>query len=424
MTIPQLNEALNTYDIAFSKLKDAQSPLSEEQVLAVLNARDVVQIALKEENQASPDHQKKLIELDGLLKKQAGQITKVIDLSKWRASLEPSETAWWWKLETEVPPHPLDRWDWLWRALNIIGWTCNLGLLADLVPRFMMGGSGFAGAAAIAFPSILSLLQARSELTQAGKEGFDKLLNRLNIPPHFHEEAKLGSTGLLLLILLSFRSFLPTLCDFYQREGFKNYNQGQIASAEAKYLQSLALNPDNVKSNYSLGVIYEDLQQFDKAETQYQLAVKGDFVKAYNNLGHLYILNEKSSLAVPLLLEGLTKVEDSQIGVRYALLKNLGWALLKEDREEEAEEFLLSAIQLASSSQGIEEINNRGSAHCLLAQVYQKQKGKEEEALSQWQECCQFGSMFNPDEDKWLSLAHKELKKAGKQQCGLKNGEL
>ncbi len=421
MTTPQLETELNAYKTALFKIKDSQPPLSAEPVLEVLNARDAVEAALKELNQIAPANQRKLVELDALLKEQAEQIVKVIDLAEYRSSFHPPAEAWWWRLEIEALPHLWDRWDWLWRGLTVTCWTVNLGLLVDIVPRFLSSGTGFVGAAAVAFPSILTLLQARSELTQAGKEGFEKLLTRLRIPKYLHEEARLGSTVLLLAFLLGFRVFLPAISDWYNRQGVNRYREGQLASAEAKYLQALAINPDNIKAHYNLGAVYEDLQQFDKARMQYQFAVKGNLVRAQNNLARLQILDDKAALAVPLLLKGLTQIDEQPLRVRYNLMKNLGWAFLEDERGAEAEKILQGAIQLASTPEGIEQIQNRGSAHCLLAQVYQQQK-RQSEAIAQWQECCQWGSMFNPDEDKWLSLAHKQLKEAGK-PCGQGNGE-
>ncbi|NEP31907.1 tetratricopeptide repeat protein [Moorena sp. SIO3B2] len=419
MTNPPLDEALKTYEIALEHLEDSASPMSEKQIIVVLNARDFVQAVGQAQVYPSYHQQKKLVALDVRLKQNAWQISKVIDFASWRTSLEPRDTAWWWHLETEAELARWQWWDWLWRGLSIAGWTANLGLLIDLLPRFLIAGTGFAGAVAIAFPSLLTVLQGISELTETGQEGFDKLLIRLGIPKHFHAEAQLGATELLLVILLGFHFYLPNFSNFSNKRGFEKYNQGQLASAEAHYQQALALNPDNVKAHYNLAFVYEDLQQFDKARTQYQFAVKGGFVKAYNNLGRLHILNNKPSLAIPLLLKGLAKAEQASIKVKYDLMKNLGWARLKQQRWYEAEKFILGAVSLGSSQEGSKRISNRGSAHCLLAQVYQGQNQKTK-ALNQWQKCCQFGSSANPDEDLWLGLAHKKLKEDN-QSCGQNN---
>ncbi|NEQ86930.1 MAG: hypothetical protein F6K26_44895, partial [Moorea sp. SIO2I5] len=244
MTTSELETPLDCYREALSNLKESKSP-QEKEVLEILNARDAVQAAWSQCNQVSTTDQQQLVELDRELKSKAGQITKVIDLAKYRNSFQPPATAWWWRLETEAPPHLWDRLDWLWRGLTVFTWTVNLSLLVDIVPRFLSAGTGVAGVAVVAFPSILTLLQAKSELTQAGKEGFEQLLNRLRIPKHYHEEAKLASTLLLSGLLVLLFSNKPAFSDWYNRQGVKKYTEGQLAGAEADYLQALALDPDN-----------------------------------------------------------------------------------------------------------------------------------------------------------------------------------
>ena len=416
MTVPSLDAVLEAYAQTMSPLEISPSLLSDQEVLGILKARDAIAETSTVLTKLTFEQQKKLVALDKVLKQKAWQLSKALDFASWRTSLEPPKSAWWWYLDTEAK-HP--RWqklDWLWRGLSVAGWTVNLGLLIDLVPRFLMTGTGFGGAAAIAFPSILTLLQAKSELTETGKEGFEQLLVRLGIPKYFHREAQFSATLLLFIVLLGFRLGLPNFSDLARQEGFENYQAGQIAEAEAYYLQALSLDPDNIKAHYSLAVVYEDLQQFAQARRQYLLAVKGSYLKAYNNLGRLHILEKKPDLAVPLLVEGLSKLEElsqgeeaSNLSIKYNMMKNLGWAFFEQEgRQKKAEKFLRIAIALTRSTEGIEKINNRASAHCLLAQVYEEQN-KKPEALTQWKECSQWGSIFNPDEGLWLSLAQQKL---------------
>ena len=406
-----LDESLQKYREALSYLEQS---LSTESVLQVLKARDSLQTCLDRGDRSLWEGDRIVVELDDRLKAQAGAIVRAVNLAKWRQSLQiDSNKAWWWELETEVPPHPWDRFDWLWKMGSVAGWTANVGLLLDIVPRFLVGGTGLVGAIAVTFPSLIALLQASNELTTSGQEGFDKLLARFGIPKHFHEEMKFASIALFCLFLIIFRANLPVLSEWYAKQGTQRYREGQLATAEDYYTQALEIDPNNIKANYNLGIVYEDLQEFEKAETQYSIAAKGGIVRAQNNLARLHILEENSDLAIPLLWQGLANADNETILVRYNLLKNLGWAFWKEGRHEDAEEFLQGAIALAEDPEGIEKINNRGAAHCLLAQVYQ-QNEREDDAIAQWQSCCQQGSMFNPDETKWLSLAHTTLQEAGR----------
>lgn len=133
-------------------------------------------------------------------------------------------------------------------------------------------------------------------------------------------------------------------------------------------------------------------------------------------MARLFIQKKKYPEAVALLNQGLLEAQkqNSFPEVQYNLFKNLGWARFQQGRDPEAEQALKAAIGIASKPEVSKYIRNRGSAHCLLSQVLQRQNNPE--AIQQWQQCCQLGSILNPDEDTWLHIAHKNLKKAG-QSC-------
>ncbi|NJN48696.1 MAG: hypothetical protein HC805_01430 [Alkalinema sp. RL_2_19] len=106
--------------------------------------------------------------------------------------MNPEEKAWWWWLERVTGNHPLNRLDGLWRLLMVAGWTANITLMVNLAAKFLGGGVGLAGVAAVALPSILGLLQIGTEFTKTGKEGFDQFLGMVRIPQQWREEVKLG----------------------------------------------------------------------------------------------------------------------------------------------------------------------------------------------------------------------------------------
>ncbi|MBD2221140.1 tetratricopeptide repeat protein [Calothrix sp. FACHB-1219] len=410
----QLGTILERYKTEIERLKVTDTSIDAEQVLEVLNARDAVQLALKGATFIPTSRLKQVLELDTELRKQAIQINKVIkaeQFAQWRESIHPPGEAWWWRLENLTPPHKWDRFDWLWKGLVVAGWTANLSLLINIATRFLSGGAGLLGASAVILPSILALLQASSELTKAGKEGFEKLLTKLNIPQHLQEEAKLGSTLLMTGFLLSFWLALPSISQLYNRNGLNNYQQGKLGAAEQDYLKAISLDADNADAHYNLGNLYEDLQDFEKARKHYQIAVGSDVPDAYNNLARLYIQDKKYSQARALLQNGLVKAKDLP-EVRYSLFKNLGWVRFEEGRYEEAQLNLQAAIGIANNPEVAKNIQNTGAAYCILAQVMERQK--QPAALEQWQKCCEQGSTLNADEDTWLHLARQKLQKAGR----------
>jgi tetratricopeptide (TPR) repeat protein len=81
-----------------------------------------------------------------------------------------------------------------------------------------------------------------------------------------------------------------------------------------------------------------------------------------------------------------------------------GWIEFKQGRYSDAETQLRNAISLN---------NKLASAHCLLAQVSEKQN-QQNDAKKSWEQCLQYASQYNQDENTWISLATKGLKSKGK----------
>ncbi|MDJ0660936.1 MAG: tetratricopeptide repeat protein [Crocosphaera sp.] len=154
-----------------------------------------------------------------------------------------------------------------------------------------------------------------------------------------------------------------------------------------------------MEAYYYLGNSYEQLQELDKARSAYQVAVLGNLTQAFNNLAHLYIVEDEDySAAAALLMQGLQQnIDNDQI--RAILLKNLGWARLGQKRYSEAQGNLEEAIHLN---------DQQASPHCLLAQVLEAQ-GKKAIALTHWQNCSDYANGQNSDEDRWFGLAQQRL---------------
>jgi tetratricopeptide (TPR) repeat protein len=412
------------YEETINLIKEARASnsINSKQIIRALSTRDKVQIALKKSRFVHSSKLNTLIELDVAIREELKVIlnatnnNKIIEqLAQARETLKPSPEAWWWKLESIISPHPGDDWDWLWKVLTVAAWAGNVSLLVNIATRFLGGGVGLAGVVAVILPSILTLLQASNEFTQAGREGFENFLEKLNIPKQYHEKTKFGSTVIMLGLLVIFWCSLPLISDFYKRKGFRNYHDSNLGEAEQDYLKAISLNADNVEAHYNLASLYEKWQYWEKAKKEYQIAVAGNLPDAYNNLGRLYIQEKKYPQAASLLANGLqlAQKQNAASEIMYSLLKNLGWVRLEQGRYEEAQQTLQVAIGIAQNPQTVKYIENQASAHCLLAQVLDKQK--QTSALEQWQKCCQLGSRLNPDEDIWLHLSRQKLHKAGKQ---------
>lgn len=416
--------ALDEYAVSLKSLDAVKSrkKLRAEWVLSILVARDEVQRSIAaEDHERSIAEVRRLIELDDRLRKGAGRMVRGVgirQLERWRSTVNPEETAWWWWLE-RVVDHPLNRLDGLWRLMMVAGWTANITLMVNLAAKFLGGGVGLVGVAAIAVPSVLGLLQVGSEFTKSGREGFDRFLGVIRIPQQWREEMKLVITLGILVGLCMLWLQLPVFSKMESQSGVRSFAVGKLGDAEQSFQKAIALDAENVDAHYNLGSLYDYLEQPEKAKKEYLIAIAGNVPDAYNNLARLYIKEKKYPQAAALLIQGMSKQEKLEMieaRTRYSLAKNLGWVRLEQKREEEAQEWLKVAIGIAESTDGVKGSVNSGMAHCLLAQTMERQKQMVipvpgSLVNGEWKKCRELGSITSPDEDALLYQADQKLKK-------------
>lgn len=185
--------------------------------------------------------------------------------------------------------------------------------------------------------------------------------------------------------------------------GLSEYNQKNFTKAKLLYQTSLFFQSNLPQPQYNLGLLYEDQNKFDQARTAYQKAVVQRFDRAYNNLGRLYILEKQYNLTVPILYEGLQRTEDHK--VKYAMLKNLGWAYLEMGNYQEASNSLQKAIKING---------DRAAAYCLQAKLFEKQNNTQGAVLA-LKNCIKYGGKPETKEEKqWISEAAKKIKEISK----------
>jgi tetratricopeptide (TPR) repeat protein len=213
--------------------------------------------------------------------------------------------------------------------------------------------------------------------------------------PTFMNFMKPGVPLLLSLGVLGCLFVLSWVANWY---GVTNHLAGQLPKTQFSYRWALKLNPLSAAAHYNQAAIYEDQYNYQRAHAEYQLAIEGGLIEAYNNQARLYILAGNSDAAVYLLRIGLELAKDTR--VRADMYKNQGWARLEQGRYDEAKLDLTEAIKLKS---------NRAPAYCLLAQVLEHE-GDKKGALSKWENCLGFAYQPNtPEEDKWVHLARQRL---------------
>ena len=407
MTVLSLSDALSNYQRALSPF--IQGDIVDEQaVLSVLSARDRLYSSLKD---SSPGVSviSEIRELDKKLTEQANDMASVFDFSGYRQSLDVPTVYWWWFLDEKT--YPVDT---LLKGMTPLLWACSVGFSVGIVNRFLLGGAGIAGLAAIALPIFLPSLKKRGELTVAGEEWIQRLLKW--VPSSRTAQLKFQAmyAFAIFCIVLFAWGLLPTFSKVFNQWGKDAQDTDRLGSAEQQYKRAISLDPNNGDAYYELGNLYEDIQDFSQAESQYIMAAKRGVPEAYNNWARLNLLSEKPDIRQTLALinQGLiaADTERSAPEVRYSLYKNLGWALYEKQEYDEAHWALKKSIPLGDNQYA----RNTASAYCLLAQTIESLKDISDDerriqSLSNWQQCYNNADPCTPEENEWATTAKEKL---------------
>ncbi|MEO0456421.1 MAG: tetratricopeptide repeat protein [Cyanobacteria bacterium P01_A01_bin.114] len=293
---------LAKYSAALGTLENTDQP-SPNTVLLVLLARDDVQ---KYIDQLPAEQILKLIHLDERLRQSADKLLANTPLPLWRQSMSVDEMAWWWNLET--PPHPLDRFDWVWNTLTVTSLAASASLVLDISSKFLAVTPGLFGSFAVIGQSILTLATAGGVLTDAGRRGIEQMLESVGLRRYWWQETKLVMSLLLLFSLIGFRSSLPQISRTLTRLGIENRQTGSSAGAENQLKQAISLDADNAEAHYQLAQVYDSRSQTDKAIIHYQIAAEGEIWTAYVALANLYLTDEQTAAANTLIEEALADI--------------------------------------------------------------------------------------------------------------------
>ncbi|MEM9218652.1 MAG: tetratricopeptide repeat protein [Cyanobacteria bacterium P01_F01_bin.150] len=346
-------------------------------------------------------------------------------LEMWRDSVKPPEGHWWWF--PELPEDPKDPHAWLWGGFTIALLTVSIALAQDIATRFLTGAPGLWSSIGAIAPVALALFASGGALTKVGQQIFEFILASKGPKKRHWPRLKCGVSALLLFGFLGMHTLgLPHVARNFNNNGETFYNNGQWASAQNHFERALSLQPDFPEAQFNLGVLYEEYQENEKAQSEYLKAVQAEYLPAYNNLARLYIQEDKHDKAAQLLRLALASPKLAEVvkkepDLEYVLQKNLGWVRLKQERFLEAETVLNEAKRLNATLE-----SPRPDAHCLLAQVLQVldapsvDNNAEEaspskipdSALVEWKQCLQYAN--RPEYDAWEGMARNALEQPEK----------
>ncbi len=411
-------DALANYEQLLQRVEKSHPKMVKGDVLELLLARDELETTFNVRPDEDSDEllslfdvDERLSALDFRLKKIGEKLANTISLDKWRVRLHREESAWWWHFKPTRHVGTWDRVDWLWDALTLGSLALGASFMVSIISALSVGSLTVASTlSTIAQVGGLAIV-SQGALTQRGQEKVRDFMTRFNIAARFQSEVMLI---VALLLLLTVYVTHNSLTEVYLENGRTAYSQGELGDAELTFLRGLEIEPDNSTFNAELGRIYESLGVLNKAIEQYYLNVQSGGIKGINDLGRTYIswVNPVSRKNDPALAEaylqmGLQRANAQPVpdqDLLYQLNRNLGWALLKQEKFVEAEQHLKTAITIDEAIPG-NQIGG-GMAYCFLAYVYE-QGGNAVAANEQWGRCVVKARPETIHEYRWFSEVKK-----------------
>ena len=292
----RLDQAIADYAATLKVIEDAASSPSFDQIIEVLVARDAVENLRQTAKATTGKSLAQLIQLDQRLKAQGETLAQSVQLTDCRRSIQPPESAWWWRLEPAPAKYPWwSRFDWCWNLLTV-GCLVVAGTFAtNTAQAFSTSGFDLLATFSTITQGAGLVLVAGGALTDRGQKVVERIWSSLKIPIWFHAEATFVIAGLLLLASYNINRNLPQVGNYYYQQGQDAEAEDQWLVAKDKYERALKFIPASevtVQTNLqtSLGKIHEQLNQLSEAQKHYESGVLSNDIEAKIRLGRVNLL--------------------------------------------------------------------------------------------------------------------------------------
>ncbi|AFZ08108.1 Tetratricopeptide TPR_1 repeat-containing protein [Oscillatoria nigro-viridis PCC 7112] len=200
---------------------------------------------------------------------------------------------------------------------------------------------------------------------------------------------------------ISYMLMGPILGRVVNEIGKTSHHQGQLLIAERCYQLATLLNLNYATPHYNLAMLYDGLNEKDRAQKSMKDAARRGSAEANSQLSRSLILNNQPQEALKFIARCLEHTEYD--GVKAACFKNRGWVRLAQKQYEAAEADLRIAIGFRGNSP---------EAQCLLAEVLEI-KGKQQEALEAWNQALKYSDYRVPKQDECMRIAQQRLQAKG-----------
>ncbi len=131
------------------------------------------------------------------------------------------------------------------------------------------------------------------------------------------------------------------------QKGEKHREKGEIFSAELEFGQALAVDEENIRANFGLGLTYLDRGEANKADDIFQRLVRLDaaFEKEHKHLFNEFGMNLRKNKMLDQALDYYQRAENLAVRDDH-LMFNIARAFFDKKAYDKAMEYLLKALEL------------------------------------------------------------------------------
>lgn len=289
-----LAQAIAQYADALAAIADytVQPPI--ERLLDLLMARDRVQEVLTTTTAPAKPTLVKLIHLDSQLK----ELTKVICrgdlLAQCCHSIKPPESAWWWYLNSDADASTTQprwmRFNWMWNLGTVVCLVFSTAFISQTAKAFSTKGFDFLGTLSTVGQGAGLAVVAGGALTDRGKRTVETVLSSLGIPESLYAKVTFGIAASLLTVSYGIHTNLPLISNWYYRQGQRYVTNNEWSQAQDSYIRAQNFDPDDQQSLLSLGELYENMGNFERAIAEYEKGVLSGQPEFLNALGRARLM--------------------------------------------------------------------------------------------------------------------------------------
>lgn len=390
---------IEAYPRAVERLTEAETLWAPSDVLHCLLLRDAVAHRYGRGELTDGSEAKAVLQADAALRALGPRLAGIAEIAAWRERFSPPSSSWWWHPRSSETTQRLEA---LSSILPLAFAATGVAFVIDLARRFGFGTGDVLGELLVVFSLLVAALTGSSAFSPSPRRYLGMLYDLVGVRKSWRVRVTLVGAAVFCCVAVGGWYSRPALSRWYSDRAVRALQAGQLAEAQATLQRAVRLEPGNAIAHHNLGSVYEDLLLPELAKTHYQLAFAAGDIRASNNLGRLFLLEDRPEQAAMVLLRAQERLQSTksflEIETRYDILKNLGWARLEQKRYFEACDLLEQAVQL---------LPTEAPAHCLLARLYAA-LADVERASSEWEGCLGANPKV-PEEDRWLGEAKAAL---------------